>query len=160
MGRLVRRTEPDPGKRRHNRPPWLRGRPGRAAWVAWQSARFGLATGLRYAGRLQSDEHLDQGEKHENHSLEPPPWGRFISYGGRKYFRRRRADPSTSNRFVSHHQHVDNRPLVDHRHVVLRPAWHCGHLRQASESGRLVRSGGLSPAELLVCARDGLYLLR
>ena len=35
-----------------------------------------------------------------------------------------------------------------------------GHLRQASGKGGLAGSGRLSPVEPLVCARDGLYLLR
>src|SRR4051812_30802798 len=56
MGRLVRRTEPDPGNRRHNRHSRPSDRPGRAAWLAGQGARFRPALDRAYAGRSPTNE--------------------------------------------------------------------------------------------------------
>src|SRR5207248_11503334 len=99
-------------------------------------------------------------KKDENDSREPHPPGGFISDGGREYFHSRWPDPPTAPCFVAHHQHVDICPPVDHRHGVLWLAWHRRDLRQASGTGGLDGSGGLSPAEPLVCDRNGVYFLR
>src|ERR1700716_1947197 len=56
MGRLVRRTEPHAGERRHNGHPRLGDRPGRAAWLAEQGTRFRSALDRRYAARFQTNE--------------------------------------------------------------------------------------------------------
>src|SRR5437660_1477146 len=56
MGRLVRRTEPHEGERRHNRHPRLGDRPGRAAWLAEQGTRFRSALDRGYAARFQTNE--------------------------------------------------------------------------------------------------------
>src|SRR2546428_587858 len=56
MGRLVRRTEPHAGERRHNRHSRLGDRPGRAAWLAEQGTRFRSALDRGYAARFQTNE--------------------------------------------------------------------------------------------------------
>src|SRR5438270_9370336 len=56
MGRLVRRTEPHPGVRRHNRDSRLCDRPGRPAWLAEQGTRFRSALDRGYAARFQIHE--------------------------------------------------------------------------------------------------------
>src|ERR1700730_13309413 len=56
MGRLVRRTEPHEGERRHNRHSRLGDRPGRAAWIAEQGTRFRSALDRGYAARFQTNE--------------------------------------------------------------------------------------------------------
>src|SRR3979490_3617250 len=56
MGRLVRRTEPHEGERRHNGHPRLGDRPGRAEWLAEQGTRFRSALDRGYAARFQTNE--------------------------------------------------------------------------------------------------------
>src|ERR1700738_3443993 len=56
MGRLVRRTEPRAGERWHNRHSRFGDRPGRAAWIAEQGARFGSALDRGHAGLSQTNE--------------------------------------------------------------------------------------------------------
>src|ERR1700737_2558149 len=56
MGRLVRWTEPQARERWHNRHSRLGDRPGRAAWLAEQGARFGSALDRGHAGLSQPTE--------------------------------------------------------------------------------------------------------
>src|SRR5207248_3317607 len=63
MGRLLRRTEPHAGERRHNRHSRLGDRPGRAAWVAEQGARSGSALDRSYADFFAESPTLERKRK-------------------------------------------------------------------------------------------------